>query len=336
MAQLERIKGSKSLVAAYGYANGGEVSNGFDSKYPYVAIQEVVDDYGNTWVQIPKFYRCMTVEGGVVKGRELSEYKVDDNWILNHNFTNNAGTIVNYVEIAKYQMSLDADGNACSVPGVFPARGLTIAQAREAVDKLNAREDGYEYFLYNVWASQMEQDLFVVEFANSYAPEIISGYPSYFEKGYKMTGSTDSISYCTGISSENAHENKADSMKYRHIENVYGNGMQYVDGIRLQNNDIYVDINGTTHKSSLPRLVSTGAIHQLGYDASLDLVFPKNTATTGSYTDKYSGLQADNTRVAVYRGNYDTSGYGLFSMTQLAETTKFGDATYRIVRRQKQ
>lgn len=335
MAELTRIKGSQPLVANYGYANGEEVRNDFDSKYPYSEIHEVVDDYGNRWVQIPKFYRCMNVENGAVKGRELSEYRVDDNWALNHSFTNNAGFVVNYIEVAKYQMSLDNNGVPCSVPGVYPSRGLTIAQAREAVKKLNEREDGYEYFLYNIWTSQIEQDLFVVEFANSYAPSVISGYPAYFDKGYQMTGTTDKIPYCTGIESENSHNNKADSMKYRHIENIYGNGMLYIDGIYLQNSDIYVSINNETYKSNLPRLVSSGPIHQLGYDSQLDLVFPKNTNSTGSYTDYYDGLQANETKVAIYRGNYSTEGYGLFSMMQMAENTKLNDATYRIVRRLK-
>lgn len=334
MAELIREKGSRDLVANFGYANGEEVVNHFDSKYPWNGIEEIVDDYGDSWVRIPKFYRVINVENGVVKGRELSEYKVGDDWMLNHNFVNNAGTSLNYVEIAKYQMSLDADGECRSVSGVYPKRGLTYDQAQAAVAKLNNREDGYEYFLSNIWTAELLQDLMVVEFANSYVPDVLSGYPKYLSNGYKMTGETDSIPYCSGIQAPTDQENQSSSMKYRGLENIYGNGQELIDGVFVSNGNIVVDINGVEHASTLKCPTSQGIVHQLGYDINTDLVFPIVTKTGGSYSENFYG-NSDTDRNVVYRGNYGNSGYGLFSYIPLDKTTTNNNATFRVVRRLK-
>lgn len=334
MAKLERIRGSQPLVANFGYENGEEVRNDFDSKYPFNGIKEVVDERGNTWVQIPKFYRVINVENGVVKGRELSEYKVSDDWLLNHSFTNSAGIIVNYVEIAKYQMSLDADGCAQSVAGVYPSRGLSLAAARTAVSKLNSLNDGYEYFLANIWTTQLLQDLFTVEYANSSSTEVMSGWPSYYNQGYHPTGYTDSIPYHTGIRNETDNANKSSSMKYRHIENIYGNGQEVIDCLYYEGSKVIVDINGEEYTSTLTRIGTSGKTHQLGYDKNLDLTLPITETDNGSYGDYVIGGNESKRSVA-YRGRRTADGYGLFSYNAITTDNTNDNGTYRIVRRLK-
>lgn len=334
MAELIREKGSRDLVANFGYANGEEVVNHFDSKYPWNGIEEIVDDYGDSWVRIPKFYRVINVENGVVKGRELSEYKVGDDWLLNHNFVNNAGTSLNYVEIAKYQMSLGADGEGRSVAGVYPKYGLTYNEAQAAVAKLNSREDGYEYFLSNIWTAELLQDLMVVEFANSYTPAVMSGYPNYSSRGYRRTGETDNIPYCSGIQAPTDHANKSSCMKYRGIENIYGNGQELIDGVFISNGNITVNINGVEQSTPIKCPTTQGIVHQLGYDINTDLVFPTTIKSGGSYSENFYG-NSDADRNVVYRGNYSDSGYGLFSFIPLDQTTKNNSATFRVVRRLK-
>lgn len=334
MAELTREKGSSELIANFGYADGAEVVNDFDSKYPWNSIEEVTDSNENKWVKIPKFYRYMIVEDGIVKGRELSEYKVGDDWKLNHSFVNNAGEILNYVEIAKYQMSLDESGMPISKPDKYPTRGIKYAEAKAAVKKLNALEDGYEYFLATIWTAEMLQDLMVVEFANSYTPDVMSGYPRYTTNGIHKTGDTDDIPYCSGINLVTDQENKTSSMKYRHIENIYGNGQELVDGVFITGNVISVDINGEQYLSSIPGLTNQGMIHQLGYDSNIDLVFPVVLKNDGSYGDYYFGREDDAPNI-FYHGSYDSSGYGLYSYIPLNRSTTNNNATYRVVRRLK-
>lgn len=331
MAELIREKGSRELVANYGYADGAEVVNDFDSKYPWVGIEEFVDEHGDSWVRIPKFYRVINTEGGVVKGRELSEYKVDDDWKLNHAFVNNAGNAVNFIEVAKYQMSMP-DGVVHSVAGQYPTFGISYADAKAAVAALNARDDGYEYFLSNIWVSEIFQDLMTVEFANSSSTAVMSGYP--LKAGFKMTGETDAIPYCSGLNKVTDHANQTSCMKYRHMENIYGNGLELVDGVFLSNGSVTVDINGEEYTSSLVCPTNQSTVHQLGYDSRLDLVMPITIKSAGSYGDLFSGTN-DKDRCVVYRGSGSTTGYGLFSYMVLDQTTKYPNGTYRVVRRLK-
>lgn len=332
MAKLTRERGAANFIAQVDYSgNKSGVRNDFDSCYPFSGIEEVVDTQGNNWVKIPKFYRIIDNNNGIVTGRQLSEYKVSDDWKLNHLFINNKGSELASVEISKYQMSIN-NGVAQSKSGVTPARNITLTEARAAVEGLNALNDGYEYFLFNIWSLELIQDLFTVEFAQSSALDVMQGFDTFYQSNLQNTGVSDALSHHSGYVLDSSREVTA--IKYRGIENIYGNGLHVIDGIYLNDNSINVDINGIESTSSLPRLAKDGQVHQLGYDYNLDLVLPKTIQTTGSYADMYSISNNNGKRILLY-GAQAQNGYGLFSLSDRREDNKEYYATYHIVRRLK-
>lgn len=332
MAKLTRERGSANLIAQVDYSgNKSGVRNDFDSRYPFGSIEDVVDTQGNSWVKIPKFYRVMDNNNGIVTGRQLSEYKVSDDWKLNHLFINNKGSELASVEISKYQMSING-GVAQSKSGVTPARNITLAEARAAVDKLNALNDGYEYFLFNIWALELIQDLFTVEFAQSNGLDVMFGFDTFYQSNLNNTGLSDSLAHHSGYILDSSREVTA--IKYRGIENIYGNGLHVIDGIYLNGSSIVVDINGVESTSSFSRISKDGKVHQLGYDANLDLVLPKTIQSSGSYSDMYSISDNSGKRILLY-GAQAQDGYGLFSLSDRKEDSKEYYATYHIVRRLK-
>lgn len=75
MATLNRVFGATNLTTSIGY-NGSEAGkNSFSSVKPWSDIKEITDEYGNVWIQIPKFYtKYVMDENGVIKERYISEF----------------------------------------------------------------------------------------------------------------------------------------------------------------------------------------------------------------------------------------------------------------------
>lgn len=335
MAELIREKGSKNLRAAYGYATGGEVINNFDSKYPWVKMEYITDADGNKWTRIFKFYTHYVLdEEGHIKARYISEYEIDENWHLNPIFIDANGRELAYVDIAAYQTALDG-GRIVSKSGVAPLVSKTIQEMRDYVSVYNTFESEFEYGLFNIWASILEQDLFLVEFANSNTSEVLRGcgYNSW-KNGLKATGATDNIEYVTGTRNASAQENGSDPMKYRGIENMIGNGRLVLDGIKVNNGKILVSYDGSTYvDSGLTAHDGSGRIHKLSFNSESKLVFPGVISTTGSYNDRYMGN--DDPNQIVLRGYLDQEGAGLFATVFTSESSSNKYNTYRMIRRPK-
>lgn len=344
MAQLIREKGSKELIANYGYADGDEVINNFDSKYPWRDIEIVQDTNGNKWIRIYKFYTYYkTDENGFIKERYVSEYEADNNdedWHINPIFLDGDKELP-YVDIAAYLTYFNPQNNykPTSIPGVAPTTNLSINDARTFVNRLN-RDDAPEsvehsYHLFNIWASILEQDLFLIEFANSNTSSVLQGlnYNSW-KNGIKQNGLTDNIPYVTGTKNKNAQDNGSEPMKYRGIENMIGNGRLVIDGIKITNGSVYVSYDGTTYVDSGVKAPTTsGRIHKLAFNNSSKLVFPAVIGTSGSYTDRYAGN--NNSNQIILRGQTVEDGCGLFTTIFSSETASSKYNVYRMIRRPK-
>ena len=74
-----------------------------------------------------------------------------------------------------------------------------------------------------------------------------------------------------------------------------------------------------------------GMVHKLAYDASTDLVLPKEVKAKGSYGDFASYFPSSDTYVV--SGLRDNEGYGIFSLSNVGRLDYY--TTYRIVRRLK-
>lgn len=336
MAELVREKGSKNLRANIGYSGGEEVLNDFDSRYPWNEIKIITDENENVWVRIPKFYTHYVVdENHNIKERYISEYKVDDDWHLNPIFINEEGHELPYVEISAYLATLDG-GKLYSKTGLTPTTTTPITTMRTAVNAYNSTESEYNYGLFNIWTSILEQDLFTIEFANSNIASILQGYNyNSWKNGIKPNGDSDDISYVTGTKSANAQDNGTAAMKYRGIENMTGNGRLVVDGIKINNGDISVSYDGSSyHNVELQAITSSGRVQKLRFDSNSKLVFPSVLVESDSaYVDRYVGNNDANQ--VIVRGQTTEDGCGLFATVFISEDNTNKYNTYRMIRRPK-
>lgn len=349
MANLNRLAGAEGLTTAYGYIGETEaVTSGFDSKHPWNGIQKYADDNGNVWVRIPKFYTSYrTNDKGHVYTRYITDEYVSDDadfgpWHLNPVFIDENGKELPYIEIAAYQLSVDADGKARSISGVKPTTSMSIARVREAVDKNNSEEESFKYKTYDIWTSILEQDLFLIENAFMRPASVAPGQkaPLYMKGNggtIKNTGETDALLSPSGISCTAQQEDTRGTtscMRYRYIENLFGNGRQFVDGITFKNGTITVTDNQGSKVSSITAPTTDGEVDVLTFDRETKLIFPtKTNSGVGFYRDSYDYSEGEN---CLYRGSI-VSENNVFAYTMISSKyTADANVTFRMIRYPKQ
>ena len=331
-ANLTRLDGSEGLVANIGYEGVEVVQNDFDSRYPWNSMV-IIEENGEKWIRIPTFYTWYEVKDGAIVGRKISQYKINDEWFLNPLFVK-GDRILPYVDIAAYLMSY-VDGKAWTRSGDSPLKNVSPGIARE---RAMAKSDiNHDVFLFDVWALQMVQDLFSVEFATNKCQSIMKGYLyDQYKNGLAVNGTTDNIPYVTGGNSDNGTR----CMKYRGIENLWGNGSTFVDGLRASDDKVMVSKDPTRHGinedyviTNITKLNTNGIVYKLGYDAENSFVFPIALNTEGSYDNTYSVLTSG--VAGCYNGvNNDNIGLWTYNMASSA-TTNIPQGIFRMVRRLK-
>lgn len=334
MSELNRLKGSKGLTANIGY-EGTEVVNDFDSKYPWNEMKIITAENGDKFIQIPKFYvHYIKDEDGYITGREFSLYKVDNDWLVNNVFIKD-GQELPYVEIGCYLADLDSDSCLRSRSGAYPKRGIKLEDARTYILNNNSKmDDGYEYQLFDIWCANLLQDLFVVEFAQSDASEIMSGYTyTYYSGSPIANGQTDSVEYVTGMTTENSNKLGNSLMKYRGIENLYGGGQTVLDKIVCDRGRLTVEKDGEAIVCGQTAPTSSGIVRKLKQDSITGLVFPSYLHNNGKYIDVYTGADEDNQMFLLGRNN--ASGSTLFCYTAYPKSDAPRYGVYRIIRRPK-
>jgi hypothetical protein len=151
MAGLKRILGSEGLKSKIAYNQGsGTIYNDFDSKEPWSKIREEKDEFGNTWVVIPKFYTKYDVdEKGNITGRCISIFNGGSGWHLNPIFRNESGKEIDKIYISKYLLG-DLNGELISQPGYYPSSTQDIATARTLINRYENNDLKYSYQLFDI------------------------------------------------------------------------------------------------------------------------------------------------------------------------------------------
>lgn len=337
-ANLIRLDGSENLVANIGYEGVEVVANDFDSRYPWNKIEEIVDANGNAWIRIPVFYTWYEVVDGAIVGRKISEYKIDDDWFLNPVFKRGETTLP-YIEISKYLMSY-VGSIAWTRSGDAPYKYKTPNEARLIAQALS--DEKYDVHLYDIWTLQLLQDLFCIEFGTQKCQNIMMGYLyDNYRDGSAVNGTTNTIPYVTGTHSAQSATGGTRCIKYRGIENIWGNGSLFVDGIRTKGTEVlynydyntYNDIN-SYNKSSFNKLETEGTVYKLGHDVNSHLVFPIAVNEKGAYDNTYSFLTGDR-EGCMYNG-VNNNVIGLFTYNLASQpTSSIPQSIFRMVRRPK-
>jgi hypothetical protein len=291
---LERIDDSASYTAtATDGATAGH--SDFDNKpiYKDIKICNVVNrqvvayegdatfkrdgSNGDVMLEIPKFYYKVT-DDGENRTYEISNTQLDGFLVApRHAPCEDYPNGLEKIYVGVYE----ASSGFKSISGVAPLVNLTRSAFRAG---FAGRGAGY---CQADLATQSEiQMLYLVEMAHLDS-QAMCGNGNVNTSSAIPTGGSDSVSGLTGCADK---ASKSIAVKYRGLENLWGNVNEWRDGANFKDGLIYVcenpskyaDDTSTNYTTlSYPKATSDGYISSLGLDASIPWV-QVPTAVTGS------------------------------------------------------
>ena len=202
-------------------------SSPFNNLYPWNQITKVVDG-NNTLVKIPKFWFKWTNTSNALT-LQICDKPINGFYVSPLHADRSDGKGERDVAyVGRYRC---AATTYYSKTGLAPATSMTIDTARTKIAALGTGY--YQSDFAAFWTIRM---LYLVEFANWDAYEVIPrpNAPTYanIKSGY-----TDSMTYHTGTSANGY------SFQYRWIEDPWAGMLEWCDGIRFANNNVYCIMN---------------------------------------------------------------------------------------------
>ena len=301
-------------------------TNDFDNAEIYKDIVDVTVD-GNVFVKIPKFYIKKEVNGDTWEWY-VSKEKKDNAYYLPECFKDESGNELDYVLIGKYDASLNGT-KLESKSGSIPVVDQSLNTYRTYATNNNVNGvTGYQ--LLDIHALDVLQVLFYIEFSDLNSQNIMFGYANSNNTNQLNNGTTDIVVSTSGSTTNNSDGKSA--MKYRGIENLWGNVWQLIDGLYVDNatNYIYVNKNPNTYsnyevslngyyKIGYSLVKNEGFISKMNYDVDnpfLQLPSELNGTSTTKYGDYYNSKNNKTTGISILRvnGYHQTSAAGITSI----------------------
>ena len=314
----ERIEDSVGLIANASLPTSTIVKNDFDNIYPWSDIKsynynastkKVTAWYGDSnfkfdgsngevLTYIPEFYYKREVVNGV-EYQYISRYE-QDGFLYSEPFS-----------VGRYKMSGGTDayhgsGSGSSTEnvftgksknGVYPSSYAKLPIFRESASKLGAEFSIMDYHWY------LLQMLYLVEYADYDSQTKLGLGVVANDNGVIIMGGTDSLGMQSGcLVNDGKH-----SMIYRGIEDIYGNTVDFLDGINIKDYQAYINYDFTTYKSdtfdgnykalgyinkSFGNNDGRGWITKLGYDSNNPLIgLPIEIDTTNTNINNPTGIK---------------------------------------------
>lgn len=305
----------------------GEGSSPFDSYSPWKDMDEyniVNNDVSyrkgqsgfsrsvDTMVFIPGFYYKIVYDA--INGRLY--YYVSDGAIDGFSLHPGSNSY-----IGRYHTCDDSGYK--SITGKAAITNITRATART-----NSHSKGDNWWQWGVAQWEAVQLLYLVEFADFNSQSKIGNGRAYSSGTAQNSGGTDTMTYHTGRAS--GVEDQC-AVQYRHIENLWGNYYNWLDGINFSGRKAYVctdpskfaDDTTTNYTDAGRTLTSSGYITGLGMSSAL----PWLQLPTAAYNGSESTYVADRVdsasgwRVAYVAGYYSTKNPGSYGLFYLGGST---------------
>lgn len=240
---LTRTDSAEGLKYSVGTS---EITSDFDRCFPWCDMQEVVDEQGNVFVRIPKFYSKVTKNANGTYKHQISGFRYDGFSTL---FVDGKGNEIDYVLVGKYEASglvyesLLEERQTCLV-------NITLPKMREAC---MANGEGYQQ--YDFLIDAILKELFMIEFATTNSQAIMRGWTDG-NSAALTTGHTDNVKTPSGSWNTNHAEGDTGcntdghhACKYRGIENPWGNVWKWCDGITFSSEKVYICLDPTKYVS---------------------------------------------------------------------------------------
>lgn len=310
-----------NLIANIGIGNE-VVRNDFDNLPIYREMIEELDEYGNVFIRIPKFYIKKEKADGVMS-RFISKEKLEGYYLPKVFWDFENKRELPYFLFGKYNASLSADGTKLeSKSGTSPLVNQSIVNFRNF-----AKANGKGYQQLDIHAVDVLQTLFYVEFATlnsqSIHPGFTSGNTEPLESGF--SAGIKASSGALGTSGTNG-------FMYRGIENPWGNVYQFVDGVNINDHQAWVCRDARQYASNVfaspyEKLGYVNAtenmwVTEMGYDSNNPFAeFPVSGGggTTTYYADHY--YQNAGQRIARFGGYWSAWSAAGLSCWSLAHSS---------------
>ena len=287
-----------------------EIKSDFDRCYPWSDMYEVVDEHGNVFIRIPKFYTRITRNPNGTYKHQLSGYRYEGFTTL---FVDGQGNEIDYVLVGKYEAS-GTSTKAESKSGKTVLVNVTLPQMRAAC---KANGEGYQQ--YDFLIDAIIKELFLIEMATTNSQSVMYGYLNSSNSAAIQTGRTDAVKTASG--SEESNTDGQHACKYRGIENPYGNVWKWCDGITFANTKIYICLDPNHYVSedtAAPyfyvgeRLTSNGYLKEVSQFDKFPVLGFASSVTGGSdatYYCDYNYAYSGGTVLSV-GGSWDAGGGG--------------------------
>lgn len=204
------------------------IASDFDRCYPWSDMQEVTDEYGNVFIKIPKFYAKITKNADGTFKHQISGVRYEGFTTL---FVDGEGNELDYVLVGKYEGS-GSSSRVYSKSGATVLVNITIDNFRAGCE---ANGDGYQQ--YDFLIDLIIKELWLVEMKTTNSQSIMYGYANG-NSAAVATGRTDAVKTPSG--SEESNIDGKHAMKYRGIENLWGNTYTWCDGISFSSEKVYI------------------------------------------------------------------------------------------------
>lgn len=242
---LERTDNAVGLSYTIGES---EIISDFDTCYPWSEMKEVTDNYGNVFIQIPKFYAKVTENKDGTYKHQISRSCYDGFSTL---FIDGKGNELDYILVGKYEGSLVASGDKnydAQNQKVKSKSGQTVlVSITRGTYRTCCRNVGKGYQQYDFLIDAIIKELFMIEFATTNSQSVMQGWTNGENTAALITGHTDLVKTASGSWNTNHVEDCATcntdgkhACKYRGIENPFGNVWKWCDGINFDTEKIYV------------------------------------------------------------------------------------------------
>lgn len=199
--------------------NNGTGSSPFDDLMPWAGMEIVEDETAGTLVKIPKYWYKWTRSGAAMK-LQISDAPQERFYTSPAHADRGDGQGErDFVYVGRYHCG---EGYK-SITDTLPLNSMTRAAARAAIAALGAEYWQYDYAMFWTIAA-----LYLVEFADWNSQACI-GYGCSPDEALFNSGLTDDMLYHTGTSA--ANRTTYGCCQYRHIEGLWDNVFDWVDGI---------------------------------------------------------------------------------------------------------
>lgn len=219
--------------------SNGNGSSPFDNCMPWSGMERVEDSEAGTLVKIPKFYYKWTRSGATMK-LQIADGPIDGFLVSPAHADRGDGSGErDLVYVGAYHCSTN---DYKSTTGVLPKGNITRSTARTSIHNLGSKIWQWDYAM--LWTIQM---LYLVEYAN-WNSQVKIGYGCGNNSSTENAGACDAMSYHTGTNASS--RTTYGHTRYRWIEDLWGNVLDWCDGIYFSGSNVYCIKNPSSFSDS--------------------------------------------------------------------------------------